>query len=73
MPGATKESPGALQARFAKVVIPNKTENDMVGQMIRKPPPSNMPSIDLIVNELVVRESTAPPRVPVRTPRANRR
>jgi uncharacterized protein (TIGR02099 family) len=58
MPGATKESPGALQARFAKVVIPNKTENDMVGQMMRRPPPSNMPSIDLIVNELVVRERT---------------
>lgn len=58
MPGATRESPGALQARFAKVVIPNKTENDLVGQMIRKPPPNNMPSIDLIVNELVVRERT---------------
>ncbi|AME23853.1 YhdP family phospholipid transporter [Burkholderia sp. PAMC 26561] len=58
LPGATKESPGALQARFAKVVIPDKTENDMVGQMIRRPPPSNMPSIDLIVNELVVRERT---------------
>ena len=57
LPGATKESPGALQARFAKLVIPAKTENDMVGQMIRKPP-SNMPSIDLIVNELVVRERT---------------
>lgn len=57
LPGATKKSPGALQARFAKVVIPGKTENDMVGQIIRKPP-GNMPSIDLIVNELVVRERT---------------
>ncbi|CAH2779797.1 MAG: FIG005080: Possible exported protein [uncultured Caballeronia sp.] len=54
-PGATKESPGALQARFAKVVIPEKTENDLVGKVIRKPP-RNMPTIDLIVNELVYRD-----------------
>jgi uncharacterized protein YhdP len=53
-PGATKTSPGALQARFAKVVIPEKTENDLVGRVIRKPP-RNMPTIDLIVNELVYR------------------
>ncbi|BAN22148.1 putative membrane protein [Caballeronia insecticola] len=53
-PGATKESPGALQARFAKVVIPDKTEDDLVGRVIRKPP-RNMPTIDLIVNELVFR------------------
>jgi len=56
-PGATKSSPGALQARFTKVVIPGKQETDLVGQMIRKPP-ANMPSIDLIVNELVVRGRT---------------
>ncbi|TCK42597.1 uncharacterized protein (TIGR02099 family) [Paraburkholderia sp. BL8N3] len=53
-PGATKGSPGALVARFAKVVIPEKAENDLVGQVIRKPP-RNMPSIDLIVNEVVFR------------------
>ncbi|CAH2770643.1 MAG: FIG005080: Possible exported protein [uncultured Caballeronia sp.] len=57
LPGATKGSPGALQARFTKVVIPGKEETDLVGQMIRKPP-ANMPSIDLIVNELVVRWRT---------------
>ena len=57
MPGATKGSPGALQARFTKVVIPGKQETDLVTQMIRKPP-ANMPSIDLIVNELVVRGRT---------------
>jgi uncharacterized protein (TIGR02099 family) len=57
LPGATKQSPGALHARFDKVVVPGKTENDVVGQMLRKPP-GNMPSIDLIVNELVVRERT---------------
>ncbi|SAK42706.1 hypothetical protein AWB82_00445 [Caballeronia glebae] len=54
-PGATKESPGALQARFAKVVIPDKTENDLVGKVVRKPP-RNMPTIDLIVNDLVLRD-----------------
>jgi uncharacterized protein YhdP len=54
-PGATRQSPGALTARFAKVVIPDKAENDLVGQVMSKPP-NNMPSIDLIVNELVVRQ-----------------
>lgn len=54
-PGAEKDSPGALQARFAKVVIPDKDEDDLVGKMISKPP-RNMPSVDLIVNELVVRQ-----------------
>ncbi|MDR5778476.1 AsmA-like C-terminal region-containing protein [Caballeronia sp. LZ065] len=53
-PGPTRASPGTLQARFAKVVIPEKTENDLVGRVIRKPP-RNMPTIDLIVNELVFR------------------
>ncbi|WP_321798366.1 YhdP family protein [Caballeronia sp. J97] len=52
--GATKESPGALQARFDKVVIPEKMQGDLAGKMIRKPP-RNMPTIDLIVNELVFR------------------
>ncbi|KND62212.1 putative exported protein [Candidatus Burkholderia verschuerenii] len=53
-PGPTPQSPGALQARFAKVVIPEKTEDDLLGRVVRKPP-RNMPSIDLIVNELVYR------------------
>ena len=53
-PGATKDSPGALQARFAKLVIPEKTGGDSVDKAIRKPP-RNMPTIDLIVNELVFR------------------
>jgi uncharacterized protein (TIGR02099 family) len=53
-PGATKDNPGALKARFAKVVIPDKSENDLVGQVIKRQT-RNMPSIDLIVNELVMR------------------
>ncbi len=50
----TRGSPGALQAQFAKVVIPEKTEGDMADKIIRKPLRS-MPSIDLTVNELVFR------------------
>ncbi|KMZ11642.1 putative exported protein [Candidatus Burkholderia humilis] len=53
-PGVTRDSPGALQARFAKVVIPEKTGNALAERVIAKPP-RNMPSIDLIVNELVFR------------------
>jgi uncharacterized protein YhdP len=53
-PGKTKGSPGALQARFAKIVIPDKSENDLVGQVIKRQT-RNMPSVDLIVNELVMR------------------
>ncbi|SAK44503.1 hypothetical protein AWB77_00720 [Caballeronia fortuita] len=53
-PGATRDSPGALQARFAKVVIPEKTGGESTAPMVRKPP-RNMPTIDLIVNELVFR------------------
>ncbi|CAL8475183.1 YhdP family protein [Caballeronia sp. S22] len=53
-PGATRDSPGTLQGRFAKVVIPEKMAGDTVGPVIRKPP-RNVPTIDLIVNELVFR------------------
>ncbi|WP_250519307.1 MULTISPECIES: AsmA-like C-terminal region-containing protein [unclassified Caballeronia] len=54
-PGAKKESPGALQARFAKIVIPEKKEHDAAGKLVMKPP-RNMPTIDLIVNEIVFRD-----------------
>ncbi|AQG97731.1 hypothetical protein A9R05_01970 [Burkholderia sp. KK1] len=53
-PGATKDSPGALQARFAKVVIPDKT-GDAPAEKPMGRPPRNMPTIDLIVDELVFR------------------
>ena len=53
-PGATRDSPGALHARFAKVVIPDKTGSESTGQVMKKPP-RNVPTIDLIVNELVYR------------------
>ena len=54
LPGAIKGSPGTLQARLARLVIPSATENDLLGQAISAPA-QNMPSIDLLVNELIVR------------------
>ncbi|MFM0152504.1 YhdP family protein [Paraburkholderia sediminicola] len=55
LPGATRESPGTLQARFARVVIPSATDKDLLGQAMSAPA-QNMPSIDLVVNELIVRD-----------------
>jgi uncharacterized protein (TIGR02099 family) len=55
LPGPTKGSPGTLQARLARLVIPSATENDLLGQAMSAPA-QNMPSIDLIVNELIVRD-----------------
>ncbi|MFP3565275.1 YhdP family protein [Paraburkholderia sp. SIMBA_030] len=55
LPGATRESPGTLQARFARMVIPSATDKDLLGQAISAPA-QNMPSIDLVVNELIVRD-----------------
>ena len=55
LPGADKASPGTLQARFARVVIPSVADKDLLGQAMSAPA-QNMPSIDLIVNELIVRD-----------------
>jgi uncharacterized protein YhdP len=55
VPGATRESPGALQARFARVVIPSVEDKDLLGPAMSAPA-QNMPSIDLVVNELIVRD-----------------
>jgi uncharacterized protein (TIGR02099 family) len=55
LPGATKGSPGTLQARFARLVIPSATDKDLLGQAMSAPA-QNMPSIDLVVNELIVRD-----------------
>ncbi|WP_244814387.1 YhdP family protein [Caballeronia sp. Lep1P3] len=53
-PGAVKGSPGAVQARLDKVVIPEKPENAPAEKTIMRPP-RNMPSIDVIVDSLVFR------------------
>ncbi|ACC71680.1 AsmA-like C-terminal region-containing protein [Paraburkholderia phymatum] len=55
LPGAQPGSPGTLQARLARLVIPSATENDLLGPAINQPA-QNIPSIDLVVNELIVRE-----------------
>ncbi|APA85760.1 DUF3971 domain-containing protein [Paraburkholderia sprentiae WSM5005] len=55
LPGATRESPGELQARFARVVIPSVADRDLLGPAMSAPA-LNMPSIDLIVNELIVHD-----------------
>ena len=55
LPGPVKGSPGTLQARLARLVIPSATENDLLGQAISAPA-QNMPTIDLVVNELIVRD-----------------
>jgi len=55
LPGAQPGSPGTLQARLARLVIPSATQNDLLGPAINQPA-QNIPSIDLVVNELIVRE-----------------
>ncbi|HEX7913588.1 MAG TPA: YhdP family protein [Paraburkholderia sp.] len=55
LPGATKGSPGTLQARLARLVIPSATDKDLLGQAMSAPA-QNMPSIDLVVNELIFRD-----------------
>ncbi|TDY50400.1 uncharacterized protein (TIGR02099 family) [Paraburkholderia rhizosphaerae] len=54
LPGATRESPGTLQARLARLVIPAVTDNDLLGPAMQQPA-QNMPTIDLVVNDLIVR------------------
>ncbi|SIT42681.1 putative membrane protein [Paraburkholderia ribeironis] len=55
LPGPTRGSPGTLQARFARVVIPSLADKDLLGPAMSAPA-QNMPSIDLVVNELIVRD-----------------
>jgi uncharacterized protein YhdP len=54
-PGAIPGTPGTLEARLARLVVPAATENDLLGQAISQPV-QNMPSIDLVVNQLIVRD-----------------
>ncbi|MFT4065393.1 YhdP family protein [Paraburkholderia sp.] len=55
LPGATRDSPGTLEARFAHVVIPSVADQDLLGPAMSAPA-LNMPSIDLVVNELIMRD-----------------
>ncbi|QGZ60674.1 YhdP family phospholipid transporter [Paraburkholderia acidisoli] len=54
-PGAVPGAPGTLEARLARLVVPAATENDLLGQAMSQPA-QNMPSIDLVVNQLIVRD-----------------
>jgi uncharacterized protein (TIGR02099 family) len=53
-PGAVPGTPGTLEARLARLVVPAATENDLLGQAITTPV-QHMPTIDLIVSQLIVR------------------
>jgi|GEM_PF-474168 len=53
-PGPVVGSPGTLEARLARLVVPAATENDLLGQAMSQRA-QNMPSIDLVVNQLIVR------------------
>lgn len=53
-PGAVPGAPGTLEARLARLTVPAATENDLLGQAMSQPA-QNMPSIDLVVNQLIVR------------------
>jgi uncharacterized protein (TIGR02099 family) len=53
LPGHTPGSPGTVQARLARLVIPATSENDLLGRAISAPA-RNMPAIDLQVNQLFV-------------------
>ncbi|MEX3903932.1 YhdP family protein [Paraburkholderia sp. BR14319] len=54
-PGAVPGAPGTLEARLARLTVPAATENDLLGQAMSQPA-QNMPSIDLVVNQLIVRD-----------------
>ena len=54
-PGDVPGAPGTLEARLARLVVPAATENDLLGQAMSQPL-QNMPSIDLVVNQLIVRD-----------------
>ncbi|WP_433704275.1 YhdP family phospholipid transporter [Paraburkholderia sacchari] len=54
-PGPVAGSPGTLEAQLARLVVPAATENDLLGQAMSQRA-QNMPSIDLVVNQLIVRD-----------------
>ncbi|MGU7771011.1 YhdP family phospholipid transporter [Burkholderia sp. MR1-5-21] len=56
-PGGGHNGAGVLNARLAKFVIPQSAEHDLVGRAMNLPTPTDrpMPSIDLVVDEVVAR------------------
>ncbi|WP_323121827.1 YhdP family protein [Burkholderia alba] len=56
-PGGGHNGAGVLNARLAKLVIPDSAQHDLVGRAMDLPTPTDraMPSIDLVVDEVVAR------------------
>ncbi|KWE60986.1 hypothetical protein WL76_02540 [Burkholderia ubonensis] len=56
-PGGGDNGAGVLNARLAKLVIPQSAEQDLVGRAMNLPTPADrpIPSIDLVVDEVVER------------------
>ncbi|CAN0618652.1 conserved protein of unknown function [Burkholderia multivorans] len=56
-PGGGLNGAGVLNARLAKLVIPQSAEHDLVGRAIDLPMPTDraMPSVDLVVDQVVAR------------------
>ncbi|PCE29201.1 YhdP family phospholipid transporter [Burkholderia ubonensis] len=56
-PGGGNNGAGVLNARLAKLVIPQSAEQDLVGRAMNLPTPADraIPSIDLVVDQVVER------------------
>ncbi len=54
-PGGGQNGAGVLNARLAKLVIPDSADHDMVGGAMNLPTSRAMPSIDLVVDQVVAR------------------
>ncbi|MGS0896196.1 YhdP family phospholipid transporter [Burkholderia stagnalis] len=57
-PGGGHNGAGVLNARLAKLVIPDSAQHDLVGRAMNLPTPTDrpMPSVDLIVDQVVARD-----------------
>ncbi|ONQ63800.1 YhdP family phospholipid transporter, partial [Burkholderia cenocepacia] len=57
-PGGGHNGAGVLNARLAKLVVPQSSQHDLVGRAMNLPTPTDrpMPSIDLIVDQVVARD-----------------
>ncbi|HDR9844829.1 TPA: DUF3971 domain-containing protein, partial [Burkholderia multivorans] len=56
-PGGGHNGAGVLNARLAKLVIPDSAQHDLVGRAMNLPTPTDrpMPSVDVIVDQVVAR------------------
>jgi uncharacterized protein YhdP len=54
-PGPVRGAPGTIEARLAKLIVPAAIENDLLAKAMSTPA-QNMPAVDLVVNQLIVRD-----------------